>query len=842
MALPDYLLSKMFPRINISKINVEGEQDNIDLSMEIEVLEPHKTNQRRQVSSGFYLYSTDEDISLINNLQTEFESAVSTNSIVDFSYYGQIQEKNIEEGNKKFTSRTFFTKVPKYYVDKKNTIILYGSWFRNITTGKLQFSRVQAEILIQNKEIKSESYIYFLQGTEDIWEGEIATIDGGLVFVTDEAIPRQLDRYLVKNYKIQDFRIRSQLQKVVTDFTEINNKIARSTSRQFVREQKKKYFTDLYISQNDQIALLFGINFRDIILENSLLGKDTNVSLEVQNDLFIKSKILELKIVKRRVRTSGKSTSSLTTTKDSVDLFPGSFERMIGNGRDTDSSFSSSETLKENINLFQSMVNKMRFFSCLDTDNSYNQSAQYQYGVKMEIMDGSQKIVLQDMKEMEKTVNDLNIYYNNLSQFILDPTLEGLLYTESEIANVVDVYLKKLSKYYRLDEYVDIKNKLVSSLTPLNLDLASLENFINLCQTFISNLQNIVGDKTIVFDDPHIIEDSIPVENTKNTFSLEYYFTNHIYDTSLTEMKRIQYLPQSGNSFFNEYDFQSINFQNRLTVSKTSSGKMISAEVVPLSISYEETSLVKDGIQKTVFLDTEEQKEQFDKVIRKNLLNHVSINIEKIYLKEISSKQAKEKEIEEDIYNEDIAEIYKYFSSTNVKNKEIDEVIIDYAKYEKDFLARMQFLADYNSFTGQETWLGIERLPSQSTINGQGQILCRLKPKKDYRQTSWAISDNIRLLDTFFVLKVQDVQDLQSSFSSVFSTTYSSSERTTQTQSKQSEESKKIQKTITDAIIDSGNTRKPIQQVDLQQVKIKERIDQSFKKITNSIGNKIING
>lgn len=852
MAIPDYLLNKLFPRLNINKINVEGDSKNIDLSIEVETISIYKQNIKNEINSGFYVYSTDEDVLSKNNLQEEFENAVLNDSqeIIDFSYKEKVKEEILEEINKKYISKKFFLKIPNRHLNTRNLLIVYGSWRQDPITGQYAFSRAQAEILFENGKLKSESYIYFLRSPrneeDEIWTGEVVRSSDQLSFLTVETVPRELDRYLVKNYKVQDFRVREQIKKSITDYTELNNKIIGLKSRQTQREQRKKYFTDLYISQKNNIAISFGINFRDIVLENSLLGKDPSLSLDIQKELFTKSKILDLKIVKRRVKISSKNTNRLTSTRYAIDPFPGSTEIVVSSARDTDVSFESSEYLQENTNIVADMADKMRFFSCIDTSVHLNERSLYQYGIKVEIMDGSRKIILEDIEALEEIINKLELYYTDSLSYIYSGGENGNMYTEVEISELVDSYIFLLGKYYSLSDRVEIKNKIIAMLSPVNIDPSSIDNFSSLCRTLLSTLENMVGEK--INYDLHIMHSNSSRMNTKNTFTVEHYFNNYIYDTSLIEMKRVEYLMGNSSTFFNQYKFSQINFGNRLEITKNSSGNPVLMELLPLSLSYEGAYVKKNFPQKRKFAKTEEQQKNFDKIIRNNLLNNVNIEVTKSYLKKVEEGQDSRREIEDDPYHQDIAEIYKYFSLTNVKNKEIDEVIDHYNNYEKDFLTRIQFLSNYSSFTGEETWLDISNLPKQEIQDNAGQIFCRLRPiMKDVRSTSWNISDNVRLLDTFFIISVDNLQDLKTAYSEKFQSTYSSARRKVDGTKKEASQESKIEKTLLDALEKDKNTRKKAQQasakyVNLNKEEIKQKIEKNSKKIRQAIGNRIING
>jgi len=754
MAIPQKILEQVLPQISLSKINVEGQDNNITLTIEVENKTLLKISDSEQVQVGVAIIQTSEDISSINNLQTEFEQRVRNG----FGYFSiknnpKQQEKVVEENGKKFLSKTIST-TAVLDIQENNLIIFYGSWIQNNDTGEFSFSRVKAEIIFEDGQLKSESYLYFIDGTEDIWEGNVLLADDGFSFTTDESTPRQLTRYKTKNYVVQDFRVRNIIEKSIQDYQELNNKLLNLKSKQIKTRKKnnKKYFTDSYISQKQNLSLIFGINFADLVLQNSFLGKDPNLSTEMSRQLFEKSKIVDLKIVKRRVLRTEYNSNSITDARNGFVQFPNSFEKRIASGRDKQGLFSGDENIKETSILIPSLHNKFRFFSCVDENVSSNKDCLYQYGVKIEIMDGSTKIIVDDISDLETSVLNAEIKRNDTM-------------TETDIEKYVDTYLSKVRRYYSIGNVSELKKKLVSILSPVNHNFDALNNFINLQKTLISNLQNMIGEKATIYDDPHIKDDINTEKSTKNTFIVEHYFTNNVYDTSLADMKKVEYLPDRNTKFFNEYMFANLYFQNREQIERDSSAVPVSTLLSPMRI-YHNTALKKiEGTELKQYGPS--RQEQFYNTIKENLLKHVNIEVKKVLLNKTGFKE-KEQEVIKSGYSMDSLEVYKYFSSTNVKDKEIDEVFDLYAEYQNDFNAKIEYLLYYNSSTGNETWDDLANLHKQTLLDEEGCIICRLNLKNDYRATKWNISDNIKALDTFFVLKVNNLQDMKNSFSSFY--------------------------------------------------------------------------
>lgn len=834
MALPKFLLDRILPRLNISKIIIDGQEDTPHITIEIEaILKNSPINSRW----GFGIYSTDEEISSINNLQQLFENSVLNNEIIDLTSSTVLQEKIINENGNTLTSKTFLHKIQNFHLSSKNIIVFYGSWVHEPVTGIINFSDSKAEILYENSQIKSESYLYYIQGTQEIWSGDIQRSSDGLTFLTTEQQPRQLDRYVVKNYKIQNFLVRKQLEKDITSYKQLNETLLNARSKQLLKQdqKKKKYFTDLYLSQKERVSLTFGINFTDIILDNSFFGKDPVLSNELREELFNKSQIVDLKIIKRRVKEEKGSTNRLSDTNKAYILFPGAQEMSIASGKDIDSVFVSSDNIKEINSIATKLREKMRFFNCVDLQKVDLQDSMYQYGIKLEMMDGSRKIILQDIEELQKSITTLKSIYVHLDYFI-NTRSETLAYTEQQIEDHVKIYVDKIRKYFSIPDLNYVFNSLVSMLSPVSLNLEAFNNFIVLNQNLLSNLQNLIGQKGLLIDNPHIEDEVNNEQNTKNTFFIEYYFSNNIYDFSLHNVKKVEYLPSNANLYFNEFSFSDISFNNK-NVIKFGTQPM-TTEISPISIAFKKA---KKQIGKTETREfSETQKPQFDKIIRQNLLKNINIEINKLHTKETGFKQKKEEEREDRLYEEDLAEMYRYFSSRNVKDKEIDEIFDLYQEYSNEFVSRIQFLQQYDNLTGKETWVDLSRIVNENFVDESGSLICKLSPPtRDYRDTKWQISENIKSIDMHFLLNVGDIDDLKISYTKFFGVEFSPNETPKDLKVGKEEEQKQV------SIFDKPpeqQQRTPAQQNTFQEIEnrnsiIKENANAQASKINTSTRN-----
>lgn len=763
MTLPVKVLEKILPKLSVSRITVEGDEENISLSTEIEVLQSSRTpkNIREKIKTKFLILETDENIPTLDFFQRELENSQEE---MDFS---ESPEKLVDEYDTQYISKTqtFFEKRP---VNKKNLIIYYGSFIEDEETK--QYGLVNAEIVFQNGEIKSESNIYFLQGTQEVWTGGVVLSEDNLTYTTDEAPPRQLERYVTKNYKIQDFRIKKSIDKKIADFQQINNDLVNANSRKIVKDKpsKVRYFTDCFVSQKDSVSVIFGINFRQLVLDNSIFGNQSVISDVLKNQILRKSRILNMKILKRKAEYGNKNNHPLTDERHNLQKTKNS-EEIIAQSRDSRNGFLNNDKIKEIKNVVEAFNQKTRFFHCIDRNEQQKPESMYQYGVEIEVLDGSSIIVHQDIKKIRKQIKDLTEMFNELVAFI--NTDSGSLYTEAEINRRINDYLVIMNKYFLVGRSVaPYYYTLSAQLSPVNLPADGLLNFINLQETLLYNLNKFLSIEEALVDDPHI-EDEVRENKGRKSILIKKYFDNDVSKAGRTLLKNVEYLPISNNVLFNEFEFEDLSFGSRIEVLRNSSGGPETTRIFPRAIYNTDARKERGKVTKKQFGQSEEQKKQFDKTIRQNLLNHINISITKNMLKPSGEDTEPTREQKTDQYNPEVAELYKYFSLTNTEDKIIDEVFELYDKDKAEFFCKIDFLYDFDEQKTEEKWKDLTLLKTTSCLDIDGYILCKLNIlNHDKRETKWNISDNIFAKDMYFLIHVRDYKSLQQGYTKLFAT------------------------------------------------------------------------
>lgn len=174
----------------------------------------------------------------------------------------------------------------------------------------LSLSKVKSEIVFDNFEIKSESYVYLDQNS-NIWNGDVHEINGEFRSgIEEDQNSAPLIKRNVNNSVIQDFRIRQQSEKISFDFDPLRayfNKLIKrnlGTSTSFL-SRDNSLFSDLEISldSDNEVNLMFSLDLKNTILKNSpYFYLIKNYKSPLARELTKQVKIKSLKMFRKRVK------------------------------------------------------------------------------------------------------------------------------------------------------------------------------------------------------------------------------------------------------------------------------------------------------------------------------------------------------------------------------------------------------------------------------------------------------------------------------------------------------------------------------------------------------------
>lgn len=658
---------------------------------------------------------------------------------------------------------------------------------------KRMFFQPRIDPIFSDGETVKEAFIFRLKNNiNSYWTGKIKNENGSLL--TDEATPRELEAVRIPNYKIQDFRINSKIEKEKLNFLNINNQISYAKQKQYIRldAKDKDYFSYVKISRRGRpltgaSSISFSMDYKQLIRDNCLLGNIwENIPQTSLDFLYSESRIIDFKILRRRVKYVNKSSNDVTVENGNWQPFSGVEEVLVSSRQnDANSPIGTLDNLKEIKNVVSSFNDKYRTFHFVDSQIGRVTDGVYQYGVEVEVSDASIKLISRDITQLQNALTKMTSFYH---QYVLNENSGGTNFSLSndEIKNIIALYVRKLENYYNITTfesgllYIDLDSQVSQYATNSRGTL----NFIKLLSQLIDNLRQLISSEIFSFSDPHIEGSVASNNNTNRTFKIKRYFENDFVDTNYRDKKQVNYLPTSQNAgflFFNELTPQQLKqYFNSINYSVSTAGSQMRIFCEPFVIRYDTASKTKNTERKKYNNDIE-----FSKKIRQNLLKHVNITVETDLADSEEGKQFKgtfsapftnkeewiedrRRVDEQNLYRPEINNFYQYCSDKYVKEKEIDEVFDSYPVSKREFITEMIFFGEDGILNVQDIReilaTGAE---DQRLLDNNSYLFGFFQPvAQDYRNSSWKLSDNMDYTDNFFFIKLtpDNVENLKTLF------------------------------------------------------------------------------
>jgi hypothetical protein len=474
-----------------------------------------------------------------------------------------------------------------------------------------EIGRVYSEIVVRDFNVVGESYLYIDQNNS-IWNGPIHESPDGTFRTGNEetADSRNVTRVAVQNSKVQDFRNIQEIERRIFDFTNIGttsrgsavsleqtlNKVTKVQGvDDYKPRNKPSKFTNLFISRDFQnnIKFFFGIDFNNIIKENSKFGYLINKNLNTLNEFLKNTKILDLKILRRRINNNFKlSNSSAKFEYDKFDEQPDEIILQTNDQKDikqivfldVDNDISSIREVNLALNRTYSY---MRYFTGVDKTMVDVTDGIYQYYIELEIEDKIIDYLVDTIKNLETAKNSIVEYYAKVST----PTMKKFL-AESQ-----DPHIQSPSEYSKQPDVVDygydpvsnkfspqligkikraygnrgpwrtapltfvsvlssfsdnntkenntiISNALTNYLNPDTANPSSILKTIEMFDYLISNISNVAG---VTRDDTSTNISSASGSKINKTFKITKFFgeTSEIVNSNLIRSYGIEYLSKS---------------------------------------------------------------------------------------------------------------------------------------------------------------------------------------------------------------------------------------------------------------------------------------------------------
>jgi hypothetical protein len=291
---------------------------------------------------------------------------------------------------------------------------------------------ITSEIVIDNGEIVSESYVFLLPDGE-IWTGAVHEHNGAFMAGREHTnTPHPiLTREVVVNSKVQDFRdIDSPLE------SEINLKpvesllstiLNRNTSNEINIEETTAYFSDAFMSSDSKEGkrvcnMTFSFDFSKFCMNNSRFGKlfaDPR-KIDIQQEILRLSRITSFKVFRHRtdkgagfnkVGTKSLGSNFKENAYFSSEQVPALIVRSDDSGGVLRPVTNDAGSIRE-IDLFGAET--LRSYAVTDTEVADLTDGRYRYSVELKAVDGSFEY-LRNIFNSFVDVKEKFALYNNLS-------------------------------------------------------------------------------------------------------------------------------------------------------------------------------------------------------------------------------------------------------------------------------------------------------------------------------------------------------------------------------------------------------------------------------------------
>lgn len=546
-------------------------------------------------------------------------SSNKENKVNDFSWYDNEDGKRVYEINYDI-SFEIKSKDPlkhlSYFVVSVFDIEAFSKDF-NISYDVLnnfeETGNVISEIVINDFKVSGVSYVYeTLDGKS--WTGPAHQDSTGTWKTGYEETPnsKQLNKIEIINTKIQDFRDAKEIEKLVFDFSEIENTLFSSnlTKIQFYTPQLPKnlnsYFTDFMISRTDDgyVKFAFGIDFYALMKDNSYYSKYfSSFSERFKKEAISKTKIRNIKILRRRIKNNFKLSNN--SSKVVYEKFnENDIDDIIIHSKDRGwKNFQNIQNFREIDFESSSEYPNIRYFTGVDKKISELSSAVYQYGIELEVEDGTLNFLRDNLMFLNKAKNKLKLYYeeattpsikkyyknkksniNNLNLFenydqslnrftrqyisklnskysgknrINSPWVDGAI----TFVNTLDIFSQSINSR---EKKIELNRILMKYLKPETANTSSILKVIELYDLLITSINKVIGnsrDSDSITSVLNITNRNSPNNSKNKNFIVQRYFDNH-FDTNFNKIIGIDYLSTNTVSYKNLDGLTKININN----------------------------------------------------------------------------------------------------------------------------------------------------------------------------------------------------------------------------------------------------------------------------------------
>ena len=350
---------------------------------------------------------------------------------------------------------------------------------------------VASDIAIDGGKVASKTFAYF-DSQQKIWGGPVHRDEStGRWFSGASPQPDSvaLTRKTITNPKIQDFRNVKEIEKLMIDFSDVENNILsknplkRLSNDTIVSTYTQNYFSEMELTRNSDgdAKFCFSFDMKKAIVENTVLGRLIAGRQELCQQAISRSKINSMRIYRQRVKED--FSLSLSGTPSALSPFDKNepWELIVNSGEKSWKNFVSVNDDKGSLKELEVSLSSLesqqdinfygiRWFDGMDKIMSDITDGIYRYIVEVEIGDNTADYILEKIEVLLETKRELEVYLQRGSQQsmtkyvaeIRDPHIESSLERSRSDKSIVgnydpisnrftDKFINKMFQQYPID-------------------------------------------------------------------------------------------------------------------------------------------------------------------------------------------------------------------------------------------------------------------------------------------------------------------------------------------------------------------------------------------------------
>jgi hypothetical protein len=461
-----------------------------------------------------------------------------------------------EDGNKKFYYSISFERdttnlehLSYITICDVDSQALQDKFSLTLTTEQLSDipKKVNGEIVINESQVVSDSYVYFLG--ESIWLGEVIYLEGQ--YQTLETPARILNKVLVSNNKIQDFRLRKNTQQNTTSkdlldksSTAIEREVSivRISQQASTRRLKRVFEEPIkYVNSDGTISISLLIDIEEMIRQNCLFSNIPNLETEQKNIInnmsLYRRQISDIKLIDGQTIIEPLETSTPVVIEQDF-----------------------------NDNIISSNIGGYVHFKLNDQTIKDITHGKYQYGVQINFEDPTIEVVRTQFKDAIATKKTLLEYFKFCENFIDRKTFNfkneiSSIWSEDRVNNIVQRYIEIYTKLYSLsqEEKISLSSSLRSNINPITGSLDGIDIFLKMFDDLIEDIGKLLSITSSATDLLNLNDSDINNLSTKPSIQILKYFPNLVHDASQFTKIKLKYFDINLGTIEQEHFYNRIN-------------------------------------------------------------------------------------------------------------------------------------------------------------------------------------------------------------------------------------------------------------------------------------------